>query len=94
MRLWIEYSRLLTLMEMVITVVIYFDFKKLRNIDFSCFVLLFVRLVLTLTCLTGYISTEEFIRGGQQDPWLLNMLKLDMNPAGWVMEQRRKSAHF
>lgn len=48
----------------------------------------------TLTCLTGYISIEEFIRGAQQDPWLLNMLKLDMNPAGWVMEQRRKSAHF
>ncbi|XP_003969667.1 guanylyl cyclase-activating protein 2-like [Takifugu rubripes] len=42
----------------------------------------------------GYISAEEFIRGAQQDPWLLNILKLDMNPAGWVMEQRRKSAHF
>ncbi|KAI3377382.1 hypothetical protein L3Q82_008572 [Scortum barcoo] len=42
----------------------------------------------------GYINMEEFIRGAQQDPWVLNMLKLDMNPAGWVLEQRRKSAHF
>ena len=37
---------------------------------------------------------EEFIRGAQQDPWVLNMVKLDMNPARWVMEQRRRSAHF
>ncbi|KAM7424582.1 hypothetical protein PAMA_000773 [Pampus argenteus] len=42
----------------------------------------------------GHINMGEFIRGAQQDPWVLNMLKLDMNPAGWVMEQRRKSAHF
>ncbi|XP_019955016.1 guanylyl cyclase-activating protein 2-like [Paralichthys olivaceus] len=42
----------------------------------------------------GHINMEEFIRGAQQDPWVLNMLKLDMNPAGWVMEQRRRSAHF
>ena len=45
-------------------------------------------------CSTGHINMEEFIRGAQQDPWVLNMLKLDMNPAGWVLEQRRKSAHF
>ncbi|XP_030582247.1 guanylyl cyclase-activating protein 2-like [Archocentrus centrarchus] len=42
----------------------------------------------------GKVSKEEFIKGAQQDPWLLNMLKLDMNPARWVMDQRRKSAHF
>uniref|UniRef100_A0A3B5BI76 Guanylyl cyclase-activating protein 2 n=1 Tax=Stegastes partitus TaxID=144197 RepID=A0A3B5BI76_9TELE len=36
----------------------------------------------------------DFIRGAQQDPWVLNMLKLDMNPARWVIEHRRKSAHF
>ncbi|XP_053721323.1 guanylyl cyclase-activating protein 2-like [Synchiropus splendidus] len=42
----------------------------------------------------GTINMEEFIRGAQQDPWVLNMLKLDMNPAMWVLEQRRKSAHF
>uniref|UniRef100_A0AAZ1XN22 Guanylyl cyclase-activating protein 2 n=1 Tax=Oreochromis aureus TaxID=47969 RepID=A0AAZ1XN22_OREAU len=42
----------------------------------------------------GTVSMEEFIRGAQQDPWLLNILKLDMNPARWVMDQRRKSAHF
>ncbi|KAM9408990.1 guanylyl cyclase-activating protein 2-like [Pholidichthys leucotaenia] len=42
----------------------------------------------------GTVSMEEFIQGAQQDPWLLKMLKLDMNPARWVMDQRRKSAHF
>ncbi|XP_039901534.1 guanylyl cyclase-activating protein 2-like [Simochromis diagramma] len=42
----------------------------------------------------GTVSMEEFIRGAQQDPWLLNILKLDMNPARWMMDQRRKSAHF
>uniref|UniRef100_A0A673BYD0 Guanylyl cyclase-activating protein 2 n=1 Tax=Sphaeramia orbicularis TaxID=375764 RepID=A0A673BYD0_9TELE len=43
---------------------------------------------------TGQITVDEFIKGAQQEPWLLNLLKLDMNPATWVMEQRRKSAHF
>ncbi|CAL8352550.1 unnamed protein product [Merluccius merluccius] len=42
----------------------------------------------------GHINIDEFIKGAQQDPWVLNMLKLDMNPYGWVLEQRRKSAHF
>ncbi|XP_029901476.1 guanylyl cyclase-activating protein 2-like [Myripristis murdjan] len=42
----------------------------------------------------GHITMDEFIRGAQEDPWVLNMLKLDMNPYGWVLEQRRKSAHF
>ncbi|XP_054626573.1 guanylyl cyclase-activating protein 2-like [Dunckerocampus dactyliophorus] len=42
----------------------------------------------------GCINMEEFIRGAQQDPWVLNMLKVDINPARWVLDQRRKSAHF
>uniref|UniRef100_A0A3Q3WJ13 Guanylyl cyclase-activating protein 2 n=1 Tax=Mola mola TaxID=94237 RepID=A0A3Q3WJ13_MOLML len=42
----------------------------------------------------GHITLDEFIRGAQQDTWVLNMLKLDVNPARWVLEQRRKSAHF
>ncbi|XP_038557863.1 guanylyl cyclase-activating protein 2-like [Micropterus salmoides] len=42
----------------------------------------------------GKINMVEFIRGAQQDPWVLNMLKLDMNPAGWVLDQRRRSAQF
>ncbi|XP_041647394.1 guanylyl cyclase-activating protein 2-like [Cheilinus undulatus] len=42
----------------------------------------------------GTISMDEFIRGAKQDPWLLNLLKLDMNPSLWMMEQRRKSAQF
>uniref|UniRef100_A0A8C7T091 Guanylyl cyclase-activating protein 2 n=1 Tax=Oncorhynchus mykiss TaxID=8022 RepID=A0A8C7T091_ONCMY len=42
----------------------------------------------------GHITLEEFIKGAQGDPWIMNMLQLDMNPYGWVLEQRRKSAHF
>uniref|UniRef100_A0A8C6WP95 Guanylyl cyclase-activating protein 2 n=1 Tax=Neogobius melanostomus TaxID=47308 RepID=A0A8C6WP95_9GOBI len=42
----------------------------------------------------GHISLEEFLQGAQQDPWVLNMLKLDMNPASWILAQRRRSAHF
>ncbi|XP_057689514.1 guanylyl cyclase-activating protein 2-like [Corythoichthys intestinalis] len=42
----------------------------------------------------GCINMEEFIRGAQQDPWVLNMLKLDINPSLWILDKRRKSAHF
>ncbi|XP_074522379.1 guanylyl cyclase-activating protein 2-like [Halichoeres trimaculatus] len=42
----------------------------------------------------GSISVDEFIQGAKQDPWLLNMLKLDIKPTIWMIEQRRKSAHF
>ncbi|KAF7646377.1 hypothetical protein LDENG_00188680 [Lucifuga dentata] len=42
----------------------------------------------------GHINMEEFIKGAQKDPWVLNMLKLDMNPSRWVLEQRRRSAFF
>ncbi|XP_062405363.1 guanylyl cyclase-activating protein 2-like [Sardina pilchardus] len=42
----------------------------------------------------GQITLEEFLEGAQRDPWILNMLRLDMNPSGWVLEQRRKSAFF
>lgn len=49
---------------------------------------------MSLSAFTGHITLEEFIRGAQEDPWVLNMLRLDMNPAGWVLENRRKSAHF
>ncbi|XP_010874934.1 guanylyl cyclase-activating protein 2-like [Esox lucius] len=41
-----------------------------------------------------HITLDEFIEGAQRDPWIMTMLHLDMNPYGWVMEQRRKSAHF
>ncbi|XP_048119087.1 guanylyl cyclase-activating protein 2-like [Alosa alosa] len=42
----------------------------------------------------GQITLEEFLEGAQKDPWILNILRLDMNPSGWVLEQRRKSAFF
>ncbi|XP_037553624.1 guanylyl cyclase-activating protein 2 [Nematolebias whitei] len=42
----------------------------------------------------GTVSMDEFIKGAQQDPWVLSMLRLDMNPTGWLLAQRRKSAYF
>ncbi|XP_062860530.1 guanylyl cyclase-activating protein 2-like [Trichomycterus rosablanca] len=42
----------------------------------------------------GRITLKEFLAGARKDPWILNMLRLDMNPYSWVLEQRRKSAHF
>ncbi|XP_072770890.1 guanylyl cyclase-activating protein 2-like [Nerophis lumbriciformis] len=42
----------------------------------------------------GCINMEEFIRGAKQDPWVLNMLKVDIKPSQWILDQRRESAHF
>ncbi|KAJ8252023.1 hypothetical protein COCON_G00213350 [Conger conger] len=42
----------------------------------------------------GQITLEEFIEGAQRDEWVKNMLKLDMNPYAWILQQRRKSSHF
>ncbi|XP_072550989.1 guanylyl cyclase-activating protein 2-like [Salminus brasiliensis] len=43
----------------------------------------------------GHITLDEFVEGAKKDPWILNMLRLDMNPYSWVLDQRRrKSAHF
>ncbi|KAG9273523.1 guanylyl cyclase-activating protein 2-like [Astyanax mexicanus] len=43
----------------------------------------------------GNITLDEFVEGAKKDPWILNMLRLDMNPYSWVLDQkRRKSAHF
>ncbi len=96
MRLWIAYWQLLIVMEMVsfllhVTSIIQSTFAtegkcaiSEKNINPAW----------TFFCLTGHINMEEFIRGAQQDPWVLTMLKLDMNPAGWVLAQRRKSAYF
>ncbi|XP_068596509.1 guanylyl cyclase-activating protein 2-like [Brachionichthys hirsutus] len=36
----------------------------------------------------GQISVEEFLKGAQQDPWVPRIQKLDLNPAGWVLDQR------
>ncbi|XP_076853545.1 guanylyl cyclase-activating protein 2-like [Brachyhypopomus gauderio] len=42
----------------------------------------------------GHITLEEFMEGAKKDPWILDMLHLDMKPYSWVKEQRRSSAHF
>lgn len=60
---------------------------------FDWFVCLFL-ILCNCVNLSGQITLEEFLAGAQKEPWILNMLRLDMNPYSWVMEQRRKSAHF
>ncbi|XP_041075186.1 guanylyl cyclase-activating protein 2-like [Polyodon spathula] len=37
----------------------------------------------------GQLSLEEFIEGAQKDGWVMKMLTLDINPTGWVTEQRQ-----
>ncbi|AWP01110.1 putative guanylyl cyclase-activating protein 2-like [Scophthalmus maximus] len=34
----------------------------------------------------GQISLSEFMEGAQQDEWVMNMLKLDVNVTGWVLQ--------
>ncbi|XP_051779086.1 guanylyl cyclase-activating protein 2-like isoform X3 [Erpetoichthys calabaricus] len=42
----------------------------------------------------GQLSLDEFLQGAQKDVWVMKMLQLDINPSGWVLDQRRKSAMF
>ncbi|XP_007897747.1 guanylyl cyclase-activating protein 2 [Callorhinchus milii] len=42
----------------------------------------------------GHLSLDEFIDGARRDKWVMKMLQMDVNPGGWINEQRRKSALF
>ncbi|XP_062975586.1 guanylyl cyclase-activating protein 2 [Elgaria multicarinata webbii] len=42
----------------------------------------------------GQLSLDEFIDGARKDKWVMKMLQMDVNPGGWIAEQRRKSALF
>ncbi|MGH0156148.1 UNVERIFIED_CONTAM: hypothetical protein FKN15_031196 [Acipenser sinensis] len=42
----------------------------------------------------GQLSLDEFIDGAQRDKWVMKMLQMDVNPGGWISEQRRKSTLF
>ncbi|XP_030650081.1 guanylyl cyclase-activating protein 2-like [Chanos chanos] len=39
----------------------------------------------------GQISLTEFMEGAQKDEWLMNLLKLDVNAGGWVVQNWNKS---
>uniref|UniRef100_UPI0037E82501 guanylyl cyclase-activating protein 2-like n=1 Tax=Semicossyphus pulcher TaxID=241346 RepID=UPI0037E82501 len=34
----------------------------------------------------GQITLSEFMEGAQKDEWVMNMLKLDVNATGWVIQ--------
>ncbi|XP_036399980.1 guanylyl cyclase-activating protein 2-like [Megalops cyprinoides] len=38
----------------------------------------------------GQISLTEFLEGAQRDEWVMNVLKLDVNASGWVLENFKK----
>ncbi|XP_040838908.1 guanylyl cyclase-activating protein 2 [Ochotona curzoniae] len=42
----------------------------------------------------GQLSLNEFIEGARRDKWVMKMLQMDVNPGGWISQQRRKSAMF
>lgn len=37
----------------------------------------------------GQISLEEFVEGAQQDPWVMEQLKLNVRPSGWFNERNK-----
>lgn len=42
----------------------------------------------------GQLSLTEFIEGARRDKWVMKMLQMDINPGGWITQQRRRSAMF
>ncbi|XP_036174090.1 guanylyl cyclase-activating protein 2 [Myotis myotis] len=42
----------------------------------------------------GQLSLNEFIEGARRDQWVMKMLQMDVNPGGWISQQRRRSAMF
>lgn len=44
--------------------------------------------------LSGQLSLNEFIEGARRDQWVMKMLQMDVNPGGWISQQRRRSAMF
>ena len=55
--------------------------------------LLFFEVLLVLivfSCPTGQITLSEFMEGAQKDEWVMNLLKLDFNATGWVIQNRDK----
>lgn len=42
----------------------------------------------------GQLSLNEFIEGARRDKWVMKMLQMDVNPSGWISQQRRRSAMF
>lgn len=42
----------------------------------------------------GQISLAEFMEGAQKDEWLMDMLKLDFNASGWVIQNRTKTLWY
>ncbi|CAG5849962.1 unnamed protein product [Menidia menidia] len=37
------------------------------------------------------ISLEEFLEGAEKDPWVMEQLKLDIEPADWFINQMKKN---
>ncbi|EHB10842.1 Guanylyl cyclase-activating protein 2 [Heterocephalus glaber] len=42
----------------------------------------------------GQLSLDKFIEGTRRDQWVMKMLQIDVNPGGWISQQRQKTAVF
>ncbi|KAI4817412.1 hypothetical protein KUCAC02_010813 [Chaenocephalus aceratus] len=40
----------------------------------------------------GQITLSEFMEGAQKDEWLMNLLKLDVDAKGWVIQNCGKTS--
>ncbi|XP_053100786.1 guanylyl cyclase-activating protein 2 [Hemicordylus capensis] len=40
----------------------------------------------------GQLSLDEFIDGARKDKWVMKMLQIDVNPGGWIVDQKRKGS--
>lgn len=45
-------------------------------------------------CPTGQITLSEFMEGARKDEWVMNLLKLDVNATGWVIQNYGKLPWF
>ncbi len=72
--MWINYADFLLQIMLLL-----FSFDSLLSVKTSLCVFLFL-------CFTGQITLSEFMEGAQKDEWVMNLLKLDVNATGWVIQ--------
>lgn len=46
--------------------------------------------VVSLSVLSGEITLTEFMEGARKDQWIMDLLNLDVNTSGWVIQNYRK----
>lgn len=57
---------------------------------YCCYSLTLFELWIVTLCPAGQITLSEFMEGAQKDEWVMNLLKLDINATGWVIQNCEK----